>query len=515
MQTFYGSCYDLEGSKTSKYQFYAEIKTLSQDPDANKSRVSIALKARRNPDQAYANSAYNLMNQVTVTLIVDGQEVYKTTKADIDTRNGRVWTFTTQEVEAQHNADGSKTIHIAASFFGADVSSLDRGDLEADAELPSIARSSAIVSVMDVFLGNPCNIKFIPGDREYYYRVSFSLKDWNGQSELFRPGVTTEYTYRGYVIPLEVADFMQTAKETMTATLYTYSDNRGTAQLGQESATFTVQIPAGSEFSPKVEMTLAPVPAFGGNLTGLYIQGVSRVQAVITAQGQNGVGIASKYMKIGKKIFPEENGLLSDYLTMAGVVRVYGYAEDSKGVPGSTLQTIQVQAYEKPRILPYSGENAVIAARCDADGNMVDGGSYLRIRARRGYTAMFGRNRCAIRYRYTGDGGNYSGWHTILSAENAADEVDTGPILGALSATMSYKVQVQAIDDVGQTAETIIDVPTETVHTHETKNGIGFGKMVEGENLMDVGWDAHFHGEVRIGEKTLREYILQIMSEGA
>ena len=32
---------------------------------------------------------------------------------------------------------------------------------------------------------------------------------------------------------------------------------------------------------------------------------------------------------------------------------------------------------------------------------------------------------------------------------------------------------------------------------------------------MDVGWDAHFHGEVRIGEKTLREYILQIMSEGA
>jgi hypothetical protein len=68
---------------------------------------------------------------------------------------------------------------------------------------------------------------------------------------------------------------------------------------------------------------------------------------------------------------------------------------------------------------------------------------------------------------------------------------------------------------VGQTAETIIDVPTETVHTHETKNGIGFGKMVEGENLMDVGWDAHFHGEVRIGEKTLREYILQIMSEGA
>jgi hypothetical protein len=43
---------------------------------------------------------------------------------------------------------------------------------------------------------------------------------------------------------------------------------------------------------------------------------------------------------------------------------------------------------------------------------------------------------------------------------------------------------------------------------------MGLGKYVEGENLLDVAWDAKFRGDVMIGDMTLREYILQIMSEG-
>ena len=99
---------------------------------------------------------------------------------------------------------------------------------------------------------------------------------------------------------------------------------------------------------------------------------------------------------------------------------------------------------------------------------------------------------------------------------NASDEVTTAPLLGNLSTKSSYVVQVQAVDDIGEIGETVDVVSTGVVYMHRTKNSMALGKYVESENMLDVAWDAHFHGEVYIGDTkmTLREYILSIMSEG-
>ena len=129
------------------------------------------------------------------------------------------------------------------------------------------------------------------------------------------------------------------------------------------------------------------------------------------------------------------------------------------------------------------------------------------------------KNFCKIRYRYKlATASSYSSWVTILAGNNlSSNTVETSALLGGvLAVNASYLVQVQAIDDIGEKANTTVRVPTEAVHTHKTKNGIGFGKYCEGENLMDVGWNAHFHGEVRIGETgmTLKDYILSVINEG-
>ena len=99
----------------------------------------------------------------------------------------------------------------------------------------------------------------------------------------------------------------------------------------------------------------------------------------------------------------------------------------------------------------------------------------------------------------------------------ASDEVDSDPLLGGvLSAQSTYMVEVRAMDDIGEIGHTMIYIPTDKVYMHRTKNAMGLGKYAEGENLLDVGWDAHFHGEVRLGETgmTLKEYILAVISEG-
>jgi hypothetical protein len=104
---------------------------------------------------------------------------------------------------------------------------------------------------------------------------------------------------------------------------------------------------------------------------------------------------------------------------------------------------------------------------------------------------------------------------TILAGHRDGDEVETGALLGGvLSVQSTYQVQVQAIDDIGESATTTITIPTDKVHSHRTKNGLGLGKYCEGENLLDVAWDAQFHGEVMIGDMTLREFILAVTSEG-
>jgi hypothetical protein len=178
-------------------------------------------------------------------------------------------------------------------------------------------------------------------------------------------------------------------------------------------------------------------------------------------------------------------------------------------------QNITVIGYSSPKIMD------VYAKRCDSDGNLTDSGTYLKIKAKRSYSPVVAdgnqKNFCQIRYRYkSASAASYSAWTTILARNNLnSDEVITNAMLGGvLAVNSSYLVQVQAVDDIGGTADTTIVVPTDKVHTHKTKNGMGLGKYCEGEDLLDVGWDAHFHGDVKVGNMTLKDYILSVVNEG-
>jgi hypothetical protein len=156
-----------------------------------------------------------------------------------------------------------------------------------------------------------------------------------------------------------------------------------------------------------------------------------------------------------------------------------------------------------------SGEDEVIAARCDASGNLNDNGTYLRIKAKRSYIKIFDhatsvpeqKNPCVIQYRYRADGGSFSDWITILAANASSDEVDTGAILGTLDVASSYFVQVRAIDTVGEFTSTSITISTEKVYWHRagSRGSFAFGKYAEEDNTFDIAEDktAIFRGEVR------------------
>lgn len=408
-------------------------------------------------------------------------------------------TILDKTITVTHKADGTGTVSVRTWM----PTGISAGDVELGPKtitLEAIERASAITAAGNVTLGNACSVKWTPASANYRYKLKFSMGDWSYTTGVIHPNRTSAYTYTGYKIPLSAANQIPDSKTgTMKVTLYTYSDAGAIDQVGStDSATFTVTLPNNDSTLPAVDMTLSPVNSLGAAFNGVYIQGKSKVRAAIEATGKYGATITAYKMAIGNNVY--EDPFVSDYLPHAGNVVVLGAAQDSRGFANYTEKTITVLAYSKPQILAASGESGVVAARCDAKGVFSDSGTYLKIKAKRSYNLLKAdgvqKNFCKIQYRYKVDGGEYSGWNTILASSSlTSDEVVTGALLGgALAVDATYLVQVQAIDDVGEYARTTITVPTDKVYWHRdgARRAFAFGEYVQEDNTFAIAEDIDF-----------------------
>lgn len=422
-----------------------------------------------------------------------------------------------------HNSDGSKSITISGSVTAPSATSFAGHTTSGSGTVTfeTISRASTLTSAADVTLGNKCSVKWTPMSSSLWYRLEFWTDDdtWSYRTDVISPNTTSAYTYTGYTIPLEVANYYPDATQgQMWVGLFTYSDSSGTQQVGEENwLPFTVTIPNNSSTKPEVHMTLAPVSSLGSAFSGLYIQGKTKVKATLSATSPNGAGISEYSMKVEDTTYGAADEYTSGFLSKYGTTTVFGYATDNRGIPGETSESIYVIAYSKPKI------QDVVVTRCDKNGEANEKGEYIKIYAKRSYSPVMvdneQKNFCEIRFRYKATSASaYSDWYTILQANfTRYDDVQTSALLGGvLNPESSYVIQVQAIDDIGDSAETTVGVQTEGAYWHRTKNGMGFGGYCEGENLMDVHWDARFRGDVLIGSEgmTLRDYILSVISEG-
>lgn len=398
-----------------------------------------------------------------------------------------------------HGADGKKSITISGSVTAPTGTSFEGHTTSGSksVSLDTIPRASSITSASNVTLGNKCSVKWTPASASFRYKLKFSIGGWSHTTGAIHPNKTTAYTYTGYTVPLEAANQIpDTRTGKMTVTLYTYSNADATTQVGSaDSETFTITVPDNSSTKPVVSMTLSPVSSLPSNFAGLYIQGLTKVKATLSAEGKYGASIDSYLMKVDGVFYDEDDALTSGHLATAGSRTVYGYATDGRGHIGENRQTITVIAYSAPRL-----ENAS-AFRCDKNGNASDSGTYLKIKAKRSYSPVVSngvqKNFCNIMYRYS-DGLSYTAWSTILDGSSlGSNEVTTGALLsGGLSAQASYTVQLRAIDDVGRYADTYITIPTDKVYMHRdgARNALGLGKYNERDDAVDSEWDVYMNG---------------------
>lgn len=462
---------------------------------ANTSSVTAKLYYKRN------NTGFQTYGTGNFSITIDGE---KQSVSEVLTITESAWVLAMTAIKTvTHNNDGKKSITISAtgSISGTTLTSTS---CSGRVTLDTIPRAATITSAGNVTLGNACSVKWTPASTSFRYKVKFELGEWSYTTGAIHPNTTSAYTYKGYSLPLAVANQLPSEKTgTMTATLYTYSDSGATTQVGDEaSKTFTVTVPNTTATKPSVTMALSPVHSLGSAFDGVYVKGKSKVKATLSGEGKYSAQVSSYRMYAMGKTY-SASPYQSEYLTTAGSVTIEGRAYDSRGYYGSIKTDITVLPYSKPSLLPVSGEKTIICARCDADGNLSESGTYLKIKAKRSYSKVKDgdtqKNFCTIRYRYREESSKtFSDWKVLLSkSTTTTDTVDTKLADVVTDVQTSYVVQVGVADDVGETSALQFVIPTDfvTIDIPEKHKGrrIGVGRYAEDsdEDGIDVGLPIH------------------------
>lgn len=231
--------------------------------------------------------------------------------------------------------------------------------------------------------------------------------------------------------------------------------------------------------------------SLSSKFANMYIQGKSRLDITLSAQGKYGASINSYSASVGGDNY-SGSSFTTRTIAKSGDVDVIGYAKDSRGFTGSASKKISVAAYSKPLVIPIGSENAILCYRSDGNGVRIGNSTSVWIKAKRSYYNLSGKNGCALhwRRRLITEAWNDSvhKWQELIEEGNTFTDEYNGLIGEVFELNKSYAVQIRAIDDIGEYDIKEFEIPTQDVALHL---GAG-GKNVSVGTYCDYSEDYTF-----------------------
>ena len=225
-----------------------------------------------------------------------------------------------------------------------------------------------------------------------------------------------------------------------------------------------------------------------GAFAGMYIQGKSRVNVSLSAEGKYNADITRYSAQVDGKTYISQE-FTSDVIQHSGSIEIVGYARDSRNFTGSVTKNINVAEYSKPLVIPLGNENAIQCYRSDGNGKRIGNSTSLWVKAKRSHHSLEGKNACALQWRSklaSANDNNYGPWSDL-----ATDEYN-GLLSGAVfDLKTAYTVQIRAVDTIGEYDIKTFDVPTQDVALHLGKGG----KNVSVGTYCDYSKDYTFYSE--------------------
>lgn len=372
-----------------------------------------------------------------------------------------------------HNADGSKSISVSASFSCDNTSyyAPRTGSCSGSLTLTTIPRASSIsIDSPSIECGNTININGSSASKNFTHKI---YATWNGKtSELVTIASGTTTPSFSYTIPTSwEKDLPNSTSGIATFTLETFS---GSNSVGSKSVNATIKVRSG------VVPSIGTVSISDTNsiCTGIgqYVQSQSRLKFSITTSGSQGSTVTSVSTKFEGQTYNSSSfttGTVQGSGTLSYVITV----TDSRGRTASKSGSVTVSAYSSPSLTNVTARRANSSYTVDEAS-----GTYALLHFKVGFTSLTGNNATSFYIQYRASGA--SSWTKINSWDNnysLEQDYKAGNLF--TSATSSYEVAFGVKDSF------MSDYSWKVVTVTPTYTLINFGK--DGKSLTFFGQDSN------------------------
>lgn len=455
------------------YRIRLWLDQISQSVENNSSQVRVRL-ALLNTFATFAE--YNC----TASLTIDGQTINWSGRPSMLSQN-QVIMLIDRTVTVGHNADGTKTFNLSASFSGS--GGWSPGNLNIDGNsftLTTIPRSSS-VSVSPGVIGNTITINISRQSSSYKHTVRYS---WGSKSGTIASNVDTSASW---TIPLDFAnDIPNSASGAGTISVDTYS---GSTKTGTQSITFTASVPANVK-PTFTGISLSDLNGAAQNLipnSNTFIQIISNIKVAFNgAVGSYGSSITGYRAEIvGKNQTTDVNGGSLGIMNYHGPITIRASVSDSRGRWSDTREvSVTVLEYFAPALSfnitrTGSTSSTLTVTRNAKVAPLLISGSQKNSMRLTFKVARLGTN------SYQVDNGPAAGsWTSIFNLTNS-----NANLAGNYLANQSWVV-MGILEDKFTRSEFVVNVATESVVFSYDRSGVGVNKVRE-RGALDVGGDIY------------------------
>ena len=398
---------------------------------------------------------------------------------------GSATIYTLSGVSIPHNADGTASLSVSATFacgiqrFSDGSAALPSINCSGTQALTPIARASAISSVTNpVNIGSAVAVTWTPAASAYTFGLYFWVGDLNWTIGSIKPASTSAYTYN-WTVPTSLYTSMSDITSLVLGVrLTTY--NASGAELGSSSTTFTANI--ADSVKPSISaFSISPVnsnPVLSG--WGLFVKGYTQPKLSVTAAAGSGSAI-SKYTVsgAGSGEFTSMPQTLST-ISQSGKLTYTVVVADKRNQTASASTSITAYDYAVPTISSF------IVSR------VTGASTHAQMRASWSCSSVNGRNSATgtLSWRER-TAASFTSYGTVVNGSTVS--LDTSKVV--LSDTSQYVFRLSVTDTVGNTVTSDYTVGTVAalMHWSASGNGITFGKILESDNF-NVAQEA-FHDQ--------------------
>lgn len=392
-----------------------------------------------------------------------------------------------------HNADGTKTVTLSATFeLNATISGTYRDTITASATvtLNTIPRATQpTLSASSADMGAAVTVSMPRASSSFTHDLAYKVG--SGSYVSISTGRGTSYSW---TVP-DVASQIPNATS-VQLTLRCITKN-GSTTVGTKYAYITAKVP--SSVIPTVgTITVAEAATGLAAQFGAYIQDKSKLKVTIAASGAKGSTITDYQTTLLGKTYTGSSWT-SPVLTSKGSVQLVTKVKDSRGRwSAAKTTTVTVLEYTTPQI------NTLAAYRVDASGAADEQGEYIAVQYKYSVTSLNSKNtaRMVVEWKKTSE----DTWTELLTATSLSSNNTAKPKTPTFSLDYQYDIRLTVTDWFGAARTFTTTLPTGQVILDLLADGTGiaFGKVAE-EPGIDLGWNlvgfeaASGSGIVRLG----------------